>query len=148
MLAYECVLIQIYYKDISSFLRMLINPYESVLCCCKHLRLTTSKGFLSSRITKYVSNVLTSQDYCMNNSWPGCEEADEDRLWQCTFFLAARPLLLANLPVLSMEAARRRGDFPLLPPSGFSIHHELFPVPSFCTRTKRLCRERLCRIEF
>lgn len=60
-----------------------------------------------------------------------------------TFFLAARPRLLVNLLLLSMEAALRRGDLPLFPPSGFSIHHELFPVPSFCTRTKRLCRDRL-----
>lgn len=47
-----------------------------------------------------------------------------------------------------MEAALRLGDLPLFPPSGFSIHHELFPVPSFCTRTKRLCRDRLCLMEF
>lgn len=60
----------------------------------------------------------------------------------------ALPLLLACLLLLSMEAARRRGDFPFFPPSGFSIHQELFPVPSFCMRTKRLCRERLCLIEF
>ena len=65
-----------------------------------------------------------------------------------TFFLAALPRLLLNLLLLSMEAARRRGDLPLLPPSGFSIHQELLPVPSFCTRTKRLCRDRLCLMEF
>ncbi|TNN75127.1 hypothetical protein EYF80_014700 [Liparis tanakae] len=47
-----------------------------------------------------------------------------------------------------MEAALRRGDLPLLPPSGFSIHHELFPVPSFWTRIKRLCSDRLCLMEF
>lgn len=47
-----------------------------------------------------------------------------------------------------MEAALRRGDFPFFPPSGFSIHQELFPVPSFCMRTKRLCRDRLCLMEF
>lgn len=47
-----------------------------------------------------------------------------------------------------MEAALRRGDLPFFPPSGFSIHHELFPVPSFCTRTKRLCSDRLCLMEF
>ncbi|KAF3845566.1 hypothetical protein F7725_008729 [Dissostichus mawsoni] len=28
------------------------------------------------------------------------------------------------------------------------IHHELFPVPSFWSFRKRLCRDRLCRIEF
>lgn len=67
---------------------------------------------------------------------------------QFTFFLAARPRLLVNLLLLSIEAALRRGDLPFLPPSGFSIHHELFPVPSFCTRTKRLCSDRLCLMEF
>lgn len=67
---------------------------------------------------------------------------------QLTFFLAARPRLLVNLLLLSMEVALRRGDLPLFPPSGFSIHHELFPVPSFWTRTKRLCKDRLCLIEF
>lgn len=75
------------------------------------------------------------------------------RVWaalscQFTFFLAARPRLLVNLLLLSIEAALRRGDLPFLPPSGFSIHHELFPVPSFCTRTKRLCSDRLCLMEF
>lgn len=65
-----------------------------------------------------------------------------------TFFFAARPLLLANLLLLSIEAARRRGDLPLLPPSGLSIHQELLPVPSFCTRINLLCRDRLCLIEF
>lgn len=48
-----------------------------------------------------------------------------------TFFFAALPLLLLNLLLLSIEAALRRGDFPLFPPSGFNIHQELFPVPSF-----------------
>lgn len=47
-----------------------------------------------------------------------------------------------------MDAALRRGDLPFFPPSGFSIHHELFPVPSFWTRTKRLCSDRLCLMEF
>ena len=37
---------------------------------------------------------------------------------------------------------------PLLPPSGFSIHQELLPVPSFCMRMKRLCSDRLCLMEF
>ncbi len=32
--------------------------------------------------------------------------------------------------------------------SGFSIHHDDFPVPSFCTLIKRLCSDKLCRIEF
>lgn len=62
--------------------------------------------------------------------------------------MAALPLLLVNLLLLSMDAALRRGDLPLFPPSGFSIHHELFPVPSFWTRIKRLCSDRLCLMEF
>lgn len=66
----------------------------------------------------------------------------------CTFFFVALPLLLTNLLLLSMEAALRRGDFPFFPPSGFSIHQELFPVPSFWMRTKRLCKDRLCLMEF
>lgn len=65
------------------------------------------------------------------------------------FFFAARPRAdLMYLLLLSMETARRRGAFPPLPPSGLIIHQELFPVPSFWTRMKRLCRERLCRMEF
>lgn len=59
-----------------------------------------------------------------------------------------RPLLFEYLVLLSMETARRRGALPIFPPSGFSIHQELFPVPSFCTRIKRVWRERLCRMEF
>lgn len=85
-------------------------------------------------------------------SWIECTvyQRDHNKVWCAafTFFFAARPLLLANLLLLSMEAARRRGDLPLLPPSGLSIHQELFPVPSFCTRINLLCRDRLCLIEF
>lgn len=72
-------------------------------------------------------------------SWPD---------WRAAFFLAALPLLLANLLLLSMDAARLLGDLPLFPPSGLSIHQELFPVPSFCTLMNLLCRDRLWRIEF
>lgn len=65
------------------------------------------------------------------------------------FFLAARPRAdLVYLLLLSMETARRRGALPPFPPSGLIIHQELFPVPSFWTRMKRLWRERLCRMEF
>jgi len=46
----------------------------------------------------------------------------------------------------SIVPARFRGSFEAA--SGFTIHHELLPVPSFCTRINRLCRDRLCRIEF
>ncbi|TNN89147.1 hypothetical protein EYF80_000435 [Liparis tanakae] len=47
------------------------------------------------------------------------------------------------LVLLSMETALRRGDLPILPPSGFSIHQELLPVPSFCTLIKRPKRAKL-----
>lgn len=64
-------------------------------------------------------------------------------------FRLTRPRHLRYLvPFESMETARRRGPLPILPPSGFSIHQELLPVPSFWTRMKRVCRDRLCRIEF
>lgn len=62
-----------------------------------------------------------------------------------TFFLT-RPRLFSNL-LVSIEAARRLTDLPGFA-SGFIIHHDDFPVPSFCTRMKRLCNDRLCRIEF
>lgn len=64
------------------------------------------------------------------------------------FFLAALPLLLANLLLLSIEAALLLGDLPFFPPSGLRIHQELLPVPSFCTLTNLLCRDRLWRMEF
>ena len=32
--------------------------------------------------------------------------------------------------------------------SGFIIHQLDFPWPSFCTLLKRLCKDKLCRIEF
>lgn len=32
--------------------------------------------------------------------------------------------------------------------SGFSIHHDDLPVPSFCTLIKRLWSDKLCLIEF
>lgn len=84
----------------------------------------------------------------LENWDPGLSPAPSWPDWRDAFFLAARPRLLANLLLLSMEAALLRGDFPLLPPSGLSIHQELFPVPSFCTRMNLLCRDRLWRIEF
>lgn len=46
-----------------------------------------------------------------------------------------------------MEVALRLAALPGLA-SGLSIHHELLPAPSFWTRMKRLCSDRLCRIEF
>ena len=75
-------------------------------------------------------------------SWTACRPRD-------AFFLAARPRApLISLLLLSMDTARRRGALPPFPPSGLTIHQELFPVPSFCTRMKRLWRDRLCRMEF
>lgn len=62
-----------------------------------------------------------------------------------TFFFAL-PRFFSNL-LVSIDAARRLTDFPGLA-SGLIIHHDDFPVPSFCTRMNRLWRERLCRIEF
>lgn len=62
-----------------------------------------------------------------------------------TFFLT-RPRRFSNFDV-SMEVARRRALLPGLA-SGLIIHQEDLPVPSFCTRMKRLWRERLWRIEF
>lgn len=62
-----------------------------------------------------------------------------------TFFFTL-PLLFSNL-LVSMDAALLLTDFPGFA-SGFIIHHDDFPVPSFCTRMNRLCSERLCRIEF
>ena len=46
-----------------------------------------------------------------------------------------------------MDVALRRADLPGLA-SGLIIHHEDLPVPSFWTRMKRLCSDKLCRIEF
>lgn len=60
------------------------------------------------------------------------------------------PILAPPLP-----AGTRFGDFGLpllfsvyLLTSGLIIHQELFPELSFCTRMKRLCNDRLWRIEF
>lgn len=64
-----------------------------------------------------------------------------------TFFFT-RPRFLSNFEfVVSMLDALLLDDLPGLA-SGLIIHQELFPVPSFWTRTKRLCRDKLCRIEF
>lgn len=57
-----------------------------------------------------------------------------------------RPLRFSYLDV-SIEAALRRTDLPGFA-SGFSIHQDDLPVPSFCTRMNRLCSDRLCLIEF
>ena len=62
-----------------------------------------------------------------------------------TFFLT-RPRFFSYFDV-SMEVARRRADLPGLA-SGLIIHQEDFPVPSFWTRMKRLCSDKLWRIEF
>jgi hypothetical protein len=53
------------------------------------------------------------------------------------------------LPALdaSIDVARLLALFPGFA-SGLIIHHDDLPVPSFCTRTNRLCSDRLCLIEF
>lgn len=62
-----------------------------------------------------------------------------------TFFFT-RPLRFSNL-LVSIDAALLRTDLPGFA-SGFIIHHDDLPVPSFWTRMKRLCNDKLCRIEF
>ena len=57
-----------------------------------------------------------------------------------TFFLT-RPRFFSYLDV-SMDVALRLADLPGLA-SGLIIHHELLPVPSFCTRMNRLCSDKL-----
>ena len=69
-------------------------------------------------------------------------------------------LFCSNLAVSSVFALRLdeclAGPPPPPPPappgcfgaSGLSIHQLDLPAPSFWTRTKRLCSERLCRMEF
>lgn len=64
----------------------------------------------------------------------------------CSTRFFTRPLRFSNLEV-SIDVARRLTDLPGFA-SGFNIHQEDFPVPSFCTRMKRLCRDKLWRIEF
>lgn len=78
----------------------------------------------------------------------GLSAVDSDADWRRGFFLDALPLTFASLLLLSMEAALLLGAFPLLPPSGLSIHQELFPVASLWTLINLLCRDRLCLIEF
>lgn len=48
----------------------------------------------------------------------------------CFLVCLALMRLFSSLLLLSMEAARRRGAFPVFPPSGLSIHQELLPVDS------------------
>lgn len=55
--------------------------------------------------------------------------AGSERLWRPRFWLSAFEL--------SIVAARRRGAFTVRL-SGLTIHQELLPAPSFCTRMKRL----------
>lgn len=84
----------------------------------------------------------------LGNWEPGLSAEDSGADWRGGFFLDALPLTFASLLLLSMEAALLLGAFPLLPPSGLSIHQELFPVASLWTLINLLCRDRLCRIEF
>lgn len=46
-----------------------------------------------------------------------------------------------------MDAARLRTDLPGFA-SGFNIHQDDLPVPSFCTLINRLCSDKLWRMEF
>lgn len=66
----------------------------------------------------------------------------------CFFVCLALMRLFSSLLLLSMEAARRRGAFPVLPPSGLSIHQELLPVDSLWTLKNLLWSDRLWRMEF
>lgn len=75
----------------------------------------------------------------------GVASAFKPFLKASTFFLT-RPRRFSNL-LVSIDAALLLTDFPGFA-SGFIIHHDDLPVPSFCTLMKRLCNERLCRIEF
>lgn len=63
------------------------------------------------------------------------------------FSFFVRPRFLSDLGAESREPERLRL---VLPPfaSGLSIHQELLPLPSFCTLTNLLCKDKLCRIEF
>lgn len=61
---------------------------------------------------------------------PGLSAVASGADWRGGFFLDALLLTLASLLLLSIDAALLLGAFPLLPPSGFSIHQELFPVAS------------------
>lgn len=64
----------------------------------------------------------------------------------CSTLFLTLPLRFSNLDV-SIEAARLRTDLPGFA-SGFSIHQDDLPVPSFCTLINRLCSDKLCLIEF
>ena len=61
-------------------------------------------------------------------------------------FFRILPRFFSNL-LVSIDVARLLAAFPGFA-SGFNIHQEDFPVPSFWTRMKRLCSDRLWRIEF
>ena len=62
-------------------------------------------------------------------------------------FFDLLPRFLSVLVLESKELDRLLVDFPGFA-SAFTIHQELLPLFSFCTRTNRLCNERLCRMEF
>lgn len=66
----------------------------------------------------------------------------------CFLVCLALMRLFRSLLLLSMDAARRRGAFPVFPPSGLSIHQELLPVDSLCTLKNLLWSDKLWRIEF
>lgn len=62
-------------------------------------------------------------------------------------FLVLPPRLFSVLGAESNELERLRFGLLVLA-SGFTIHQELFPFPSFCTLTNLLWRDKLWRIEF
>lgn len=57
-------------------------------------------------------------------------------------------IMIHEMELIWLMKARKRPE--QLPgfASGFSIHQLDLPVPSFCTLMKRLCNDKLCRIEF
>ena len=89
-----------------------------------------------------------------SSKWSSPSDTEEDGLWfsgikpflSASNFFLTLPLFFSNLEV-SILVALLLAAFPGLA-SGLIIHQLLLPVPSFCTLMKRLCRERLCRMEF
>lgn len=64
----------------------------------------------------------------------------------CSTRFLTRPRRFSNFDV-SIDAARLLTDLPGFA-SGFSIHQDDLPVPSFCTLMNRLCSDKLWRMEF
>lgn len=83
-------------------------------------------------------------------SWPSDTEelglGGAPELRRASTFFLTRPRFFSYFCV-SMLVALRRAALPGFA-SGLIIHQELLPVPSFWTRMKRLCSDRLWRMEF